>query len=286
MEYIEYKVKSKGMLQDYIEKEFATGRAKALKLICGKEVKVNGKRVSENMTVAQGDKVGVYLTQKDAERVIMPILYKDDNIVVIVKPSGIETCGEYSAEYRLSSQLGSNVYACHRLDYNTSGLNVFALNENALSELEQCFKERRVEKIYLAQVAGNVKNVDVIKGYLFKDAVKKIVYVTAEKKKGSVYAETRYRIIGHKDGLSILEIEIHSGRTHQIRAMLAYKGIYIVGDGKYGDYKINEKYGEKVQQLFCSQMVFSFPKDAILGYLDEKKFEYLPEKLKLYRELR
>lgn len=289
-EYVEFRVRVPEALIEALSGEFSLSKGRAAELIRKKDIRLNGAKYGSDSNegsgmdyiLKAGDILGVYLRNEESARIKAEIVYSDDNIAVAVKPPGVESSGLHSMEGRVERAVMKPARACHRLDYNTSGLNVFALSDAGYKSMTECFRERRVEKTYLAEVVGDVKSHDVVKGYLFKDSVKKKVYVYSEKRKGSVYAETEYRLAGSTGRADVIEIRIHSGRTHQIRAMLAGVGVYIVGDGKYGDYKINEEYGEKIQRLYAVRLRFRFPKESEMYYLDGAEMKYVPEKLKTY----
>lgn len=165
---------------------------------------------------------------------------------------------------------------CHRLDRNTQGIVIFAKNEEALKEVETCFSKRLINKYYKCLVYGILeKKSDILEGYLFKDAKKNIVKVSSKKGKGYVEIKTKYRVIKEdKDNnTSVLEVELLTGRTHQIRAHLASIGHYIIGDNKYGDKQVNRKFKKNTQQLIAYKIKFNTESMDILKYLDGKVFE-------------
>ena len=165
---------------------------------------------------------------------------------------------------------------CHRLDRNTSGLILFAKNAQALEILLDKFKHHEIEKHYLALVYGipQKKNERLI-SYLFKDSSKSFVYISDVPKKGYQKIITSYSLIESFDNnTSLLDIEIETGRTHQIRAHLAHIGLPIIGDGKYGINEINKKFKVKAQKLVSYKLIFRFEHDGkILEYLNRKSFE-------------
>lgn len=245
-----------------------------------KDIKINGKRVSENVTVFENDEILVYIPDYLLENKLnLDIIYEDNNILLINKPSNIEVTGQDSLTevvHKLYSSCEFKPMPCHRLDRNTSGLILFAKNTQALEILLDKFKHHEIEKHYLALVYGipQKKNERLI-SYLFKDSSKSFVYISDVPKKGYQKIITSYSLIESFDNnTSLLDIEIETGRTHQIRAHLAHIGLPIIGDGKYGINEINKKFKVKAQKLVSYKLTFRFEHDSkILEYLNRKSFE-------------
>lgn len=239
-----------------------------------KDIRINDVKINEDTVVHVNDFVTVYIVDDLLYKNIdIEKAYEDDNILVVNKPDGIEVVGENSLTSFLNEEYAF-VSPCHRLDRNTKGLVLFAKNENALNILLEKFKNREIEKHYLAKVYGiHSVSHQLLTAYLFKDNKKSIVYISDVPKKGYVKIETSFTVLEKniKENYSILDVELHTGKTHQIRAHLAHIGYPIIGDGKYGINEINKKFGCKTQELYSYSLKFNFKTDAgILNYLNGK----------------
>lgn len=201
-----------------------------------KDILVNDVRIKENITIFAGDTVTVYITDNYLfKQVDLKIVFEDDNIIVVNKPSGIEVVdGKFETlTTLLEKQINTPVFPCHRLDRNTSGLVLFAKNENALNILLEKFKNKEISKFYKCTVYGIPKKSSAtLESYLFKDNKKSMVYIYDKPKTGSVKIVTSYKVLKTdlKQNIATLEVELHTGKTHQIRAHLAHIGYPIIGD--------------------------------------------------------
>lgn len=265
----EIQVKTKQLLSDAIGENTDLGYYRIQKIIKSKSVKINGVRVGVDMNVNVGDMIYVYLADREKDGV--EVVYRDENILVVNKSAGIEVQGEDSLTERINNILtDTTAVPVHRLDRNTMGLVVFALNKTAENELLASFKERDIDKTYNCIVVGTPQKPNAkLKAFLFKDAKKSLVYVSDVQKKGYLPIETYYTLLKKLGELSLLEVKLVTGRTHQIRAHLAYIHLPILGDGKYGINKINRRYRVKTQLLCCTKITFHFQQGA-LKYLDGK----------------
>ena len=248
-------------------------------LLRKKDIKINGKRINKDILVYTGDEVIVYITDDFLESkcsINLDIVYEDENILVINKPSNLEVTGTNSLTDLVHKKYTNSDFKpmpCHRIDRNTTGLVLFAKNELSLDILLNKFKNHEIEKHYLATVYG-IPSVNYKRNvaYLFKDNKKSLVYISNSPKKGYVKIITSFTVLEkRKDNTSILDVQIETGKTHQIRAHLAYLGFPIIGDGKYGKNEINKKFGKKTQMLCNYFLKFNFNTDSnLLNYLNNK----------------
>ena len=242
-----------------------------------KDILVNGKRVNNNVQIYTDDVIRIYISDELLEGTnTIDIVYEDNNILIINKPSQIEVTGENSLTSILEKKYDF-VKPCHRIDRNTLGIVLFAKNQISLDILLEKFKNKEIEKHYITQVYGIPKQTsDRLIAYLFKDNKKSLVYISDTFKTGYLKIITSYKLISSnkEKNTSILDINLETGRTHQIRAHLAHIGLPIIGDGKYGINKINKEFNKKTQDLCAYKLKFNFTTDSnILDYLNHKEFK-------------
>ena len=271
-------------LQSFLQFNF-NGLSSSLffKTLRKKDIKVNGKRTSDNVIVYENDVIEIYLDDNFLFNTFeLNSIYEDDNILIVNKPSGIEVLDDINRSLTslIQEKYGLNnnfPYPCHRLDRNTCGLIIYAKTQETLDILNKKIENHEISKLYKCIVVGILnKKEDTLTDYLFKDSKKSIVYISSVPKQGYREIITSYKVIkeNKKDNLSTLEIKLHTGRTHQIRAHLAHIGHPILGDGKYGINEINKKLGKKHQELTAYKLIFDFKTDSgILNYLNKKEFE-------------
>ena len=250
------------------------------KLLRKKDIKVNGKRINKDVLLYENDKIEIYLPKELEEtKIDLDKVYEDDNILVISKPAKIEVTGSNSLTEIINKQYTNCEFKpqpCHRIDRNTTGLVMFAKNEKALEILLEKFKNHEIEKHYLALVYGIPnKQEERLEAYLFKDNKKAQVYINDTFKKGYQKIITKYTVLEkRKDNTALLDVEIETGKTHQIRAHLAHIGYPIIGDGKYGKNEINKQFGKKYQMLCSYKLKFHFQSESgMLTYLNGQEIE-------------
>lgn len=262
MEKFEVKIKKNQKIRDFLL-NYGFSKPITNQIIKNKDIKIDGKRLCEDDMVFAGQTVVVFAPEKPSAR--FSVIFEDENVIVLDKGCDIEVQGKDSLESAIPGSI-----AVHRLDRNTTGVMIMAKNEEAAEALKQAFKDKTVQKTYVCEVFGrpNFKG-EVQKAYLVKDANRSEVKIYPNFVQKSVLIETKFKTVKVGEQTSLVTAELLTGRTHQIRAQLAYLGFPIIGDGKYGKNEINRKFKEKYQKLHC----FSLKIKKI-----NKKFEYLQNK--------
>ena len=263
-----FMVKSKTKLSDFLLDKYqgSLSYGKFCNLIKNKDIKINGKRISKDCFIEEGDLVECYF---DGQKLPLEIIFKDENLLVINKPQGVTSEDFFE---RVKEEYSTAIFT-HRLDRNTSGVILFALNDSAYSELYNGFKERTFEKYYHCLVNGAFESKKgILKDYLIKDEKKGTVKIYNKEVPGSKPVITAYEEVLRGEFSSVLKVELITGRTHQIRAHLAHHGHFIIGDGKYGAEKVNKIFKVSKQLLVASSLTLKFNKQSPLYYLNQKTF--------------
>ena len=275
----------------------------AQKYIRLKRIKLDGKRAQRDTRLRAGNVLQLYINDEFFDKprednayltVAAPklnIVYEDDQILLVDKRPGLAVHPHDGAEYgrtlidhiqaylyqkREWNPRGENSFTpalCNRIDRNTGGIVIAAKTAAALRILNQKIKDRELDKRYLAIVEGNPKPREgSLTGYLFKDAKKNRVFVTDTPQPGSKSCRTNYKVVAVNRGLSLVECQLITGRTHQIRAQFAHAGHPLLGDGKYG--KLSKDTGRNYQALYSYRLTFEFTTEAFeLEYLNGKTFQ-------------
>ena len=220
------------------------------------EVRVNGARIRGNVSVEKGDTVEIFLPEKLAS-VFVPVVYEDDCIVLADKPPLVES--EFCLPELLEAQTGQRLTAAHRLDTNTTGLVLLTKTAAAREALIAAFRDGQVYKTYYARVCGAPPEERArAVAYLSKDAAAAFCRVSAAEKAGCKQIVTEYEVIEEGARTSLLKITLHTGKTHQIRAHLAFLKHPVAGDEKYGDGAFNRKIHATRQLLVAKRLSFRF----------------------------
>lgn len=260
-----YVVSEKISLKNFTDNTCAPASFCFRTLLKMREIRVNGKRVDSDVSLSAGDEVVYYLTPKQESKQGFEIVYEDENIIVTDKESGVNSEAVFSA---LCGR--GEAYFIHRLDRNTEGLLIFAKNKESEEELLSAFREKRTEKIYFARVLGKMpKTHSVETAYLVKDEVAACVHISAKAVGEKIITE--YEVIAEEGETSVLKITLRTGKTHQIRAHLAFLGHPVAGDTKYGNDEYNRAHNLTRQRLVAKYL--RIQGNGCLAYLREKIFE-------------
>jgi len=260
-----FTVTENSTLKSFTDNTYPQGSFYLSALLRRGDVRVNGARQKSNVPVKAGDVIVYYTTPAQEQKPSHIKIFEDENIYVADKFSGV--CSE--ALFCELSALAP--FPVHRLDRNTQGVIIIAKSNRVQKSLISAFKGRQVKKEYLCLAKNCFKKMEEeLSAYLYKDEEKGEVKIFAEPALGRVKIETGYKVLSTDGDIALVKVILHSGKTHQIRAHLAYIGCPVLGDTRYGDFALNKKYGLTRQALVSKSLSFSLNEE--LSYLNEKVF--------------
>ena len=290
-------------LDKFITKTLDIPSSLLYKSIRTKKIKVNRKRAEASLILNEGDTVQCFLTEEffkcetddtSLARITphLEVVYEDENILLLNKRPGISVHEDekgstntlithvqaylyQKGEYNPNDEQSFAPALCNRIDRNTGGIVIAAKNAETLRVMNEKIKNREINKFYLAAIHGvPKKKCDTITAFLRKDSDKNIVKIyDSNPPRDAKRIVTKYTVLSSKNGVSLIEVELLTGRTHQIRAHMAHIGHPLVGDGKYGINKSDKAMGYKYQALYSYRLRFSFIGDKThLEYLNGKEF--------------
>lgn len=280
-----------------------------------KRIKCNGQRAARDQRLQEGDVLQLYINDEFFEqprednmfltlfKPSLDIVYEDENIMLLNKRPGLVVHADetekvntlinhiqaYLYQKREWNPKWENAFTpalCNRIDRNTGGLVIAAKNAETLRIINEKIRAREIEKRYLCITVGRPSPAKgTIECFLLKDEKKKTVRVYHKPVPGGKTAITHYQTLESRGELSLVEVALETGRTHQIRASFADLGCPLLGDGKYGRGDVNRRYGETRQALYSYKLTFDFPTDAgLLSYLKGRSFavEHVPFRTKYF----
>ncbi len=292
-------------LDKFITKTLDMPMSLLYKSIRTKKIKVNRKRAENGQILSLGDTVQCFLSEEFFEKKVdefsfasitphLDIIYEDENIMLLNKRPGVSVHEDENGstntlithiqaylynkgEYNPSDELCFAPALCNRIDRNTGGIVIAAKTAEALRVMNEKIKRREIDKFYLAAIHGvPKKESDTLRGYLLKDENTKTVRVYDKNPpRGAKEIITKYKVIAKAGNTSLIEVELLTGRTHQIRAHMAHIGHPLLGDGKYGVNREDRARGYKYQALYSYRLRFNFDtkEPTVLDYLDGKEFK-------------
>ena len=273
------------------------------KMLRKKRIKFNGKKAEGNEIIKNGDKLQMYIAPETMDSLMSEkeivkaerhfgIVYEDYNILVVSKPAGLLSHPESSAdkntlidqilyylyekgEYDMSKESSFTPAICNRLDRNTGGIVIAGKNLAAVQAVNKAIAQRKIKKYYITMVRGEFTQEKELFGYHVKDELTNTVKVLKKEAPGAKKIFTKVKPIAVKDNFSLLEIDLITGKSHQIRAHLKSMGYPVIGDRKYGEMRVNtrfkDKYGLNNQFLFAYKIAWH-ENEGVMAYLNGKEF--------------
>lgn len=273
------------LLSKYVLSNYKSLKSSSFfKALRNKDIRINDVKTSKDILVKNGDILNIYINDNILFNLPNNILYayEDENILAAYKPQGILSNFEESSLNNdepcfldlIKKDLNNeNIKICHRLDRNTAGLIIFSKNEIAHNEILKGFKEGYIFKEYIAYVSNFKfdKPKDILTAYMIKDSSTSYSKIYDVKKTNSVKIITEYEVLQTNKDLNYakLNIKLHTGKTHQIRAHLSHINHPVIGDSKYGINDVNKFFNVFKQLLFSYKYTFNFSKDSIFYYLNK-----------------
>lgn len=308
-------------LDRFLKKYFAKASLSHIYKMIRKDVKVNGRRKPPETIVEPGDEIVIFMSCEEAESLQRDIkkgfakkqfsvIYEDDNILIVDKPFGLLTHGDgkekknHLANQVLDYLISRGEYdprtektfapsPVNRLDRNTTGLVIFGKNAPALQELNNMIRQRdSIEKIYMTIASGAIKENLYLRDNMEKDGIRNLSFVSDMEDESKAMETDVFPIAYSRSSkpYTLAEVNIRTGRTHQIRLQLAYAGHPIIGDSKYGNPAINNyvksRYGLTTQLLHAHKLIFAHCReDGPIGYLEGREFTCpLPKRFERIKE--
>ena len=270
------------------------------KFLRTRHIKLNGKKAEISTRLAAGDKLTLFISDEfcvqDSQQLFMQArpeiqtVYEDDNLLLVNKPSGLivhEDEGESvdtlinrvlhylykKGDYHPQQEASFAPALCNRIDRNTEGIVIVAKNAEALRLLNACIRDRELHKYYLCLLKGVPSPREAtLRHFMRKDERENKAIVYDHTVPGGKTMVTRYRVLKSYKKIALAEIELKTGRTHQIRAHMAYIGCPLVGDGKYSDNRRERALGFNSQALCSYKLIFDFKEPCALSYLNGREF--------------
>ena len=297
-------------LDKFITKAIDIPTSLLYKSIRTKKIKVNRKRAEISTQLSEGDTIQCFLPDEFSKKAAdessfekitprLSIIFEDENIMLLDKKPGISVHEDekgatntlithilaylyQKGEYNPNEENAFAPALCNRIDRNTGGIVIAAKNAEALRIMNEKIKLREIDKFYLAAIHGKPKaKENTLKGFLRKDEKTKTVTVYDKNPpRDAKTIVTKYRVLKSNADSSLVEVELLTGRTHQIRAHFAHIGHSLIGDGKYGVNKDDRARGYKYQALYSYKLRFSFKgEENALSYLDGREFRVPDESI-------